>query len=640
MADVDDELLALVGGDESSDEGEEQEVDASHSGDASPDPGAARQSANKTQTTSPAPRSRRDRQDDSGSEEGEASSAPSSPASQQSAPMDESDSESEGIPFAGANGKMEDDDDIKYPVDGIYTSEAEKDEILALPELEREQLLADRQVEVDRQRQNTLLRQLLINRKDESQPVKKRKASSADLDDPLRKTSRQRTRVGGSKVGETSAGIESLRRARAEKNDRQRRRDEDRERNKGKSVRGTRDSPDDGDPDSDVDWTGASRNRTSKSRTPEAKEIPPAELRDFERIRLGRSRFARVCFYPGFDEAITGCYVRVHIGPDRESGRPLYRLCLIKGFTTGKPYAMQKQTGQSFVTDQYVRAAQGKAERDWPFITCSDSPFTEDEFSYYRSTVQNEGGVLPKKPALGAKIDDINALMNRSWTDIEVNAKLERERDLRDRFAPTERNRLLNQIEDAKRRGDDSRVADLQDQLDTVETPRLAFKTSLSQSTKRSNSSTPSQQDRLAQLNAENRRRNAENVRKAQIKERAKAREIEARMLKGEHVDEDTSRRLRTKPKFMQDVNEAAERKSTPANGSGASTPATSTPANGTPKLSATPTKGPLLPHLQKLQMQNHQTGKDKKGIPQIHKPLVDDDIIAAMDLDIDVEIE
>jgi hypothetical protein len=38
---------------------------------------------------------------------------------------------------------------------------------------------------------------------------------------------------------------------------------------------------------------------------------------------------------------------------------------------------METANGKHFKTTQYVRAAHGKAERNWPFITCSDSPFTE-----------------------------------------------------------------------------------------------------------------------------------------------------------------------------------------------------------------------------------------------------------------------
>ena len=189
-----------------------------------------------------------------------------------------------------------------------------------------------------------------------------------------------------------------------------------------------------------------------------------------------------------------------------------------------------------------------------------------------------------------------------------MNAKIERERALLSKFQSTDRNRLIKSIEEAKERGDDAQVSELQDRLDSLETPRLAFRTSLTQSSKPTNSA-PSQQERLAALNAENRRRNVEAVRKAQISEKAKARQIEARTASG-------------------------EQKSTPTNGSGASTP-----ISGTPKQNYV-TKQPLLPHLQKLQAQNHQTGKDKKGIPQIHKPIADDDIIASLELDIEVEID
>jgi RNA polymerase-associated protein RTF1 len=233
---------------------------------------------------------------------------------------------------------------------------------------------------------------------------------------------------------------------------------------------------------------------------------------------------------------------------------------------------------------------------------------------------------------LAAKIDDINKLRNRSWTDAELDEKLNRERTLRNKYTPTDRNRVLKLIEEAKQRGDTAKVAELQDELDTVETPRLAWKTSLT-TNKKPASTGLSQQDRLAQLNIENRRRNAEAVRKAQLKEKAKSRDIEGRIARGEDVSEDTSRRLRTQPKFMQDANASgADRKSTPGNGSGATTP-----ANGTPKLGAS--KASLPAHIAKLQQQSHAS-VDKKGLPQFHRPLVDDDIIGALDLDIDVEID
>ncbi|KAH8670969.1 hypothetical protein BX600DRAFT_234335 [Xylariales sp. PMI_506] len=550
--------------------------------------------------------------------------------SQASAPMDESDSDA-GSPAANNSTAAVFDDEDKYPYEGMFESAQEKEDIMGMREVEREAIIFERGQEIERQRQSRLLRQLVSQ--GDRDKHKKRKANDADLEETQRKTSRQRTKLGGTKVGETSAGIESLRRARAEKSDRQRRLAEDRARNKDKPSGHGHSSPEHDDGDSDVEW-GGDRRRKSKSHTPEIKEIPLADLRDIERVRLGRSRFAQICFFPGLEGAITGCFARISIGPDPRAGDGVnqYRMALIKRFATGKPYAMEKSNGQSFVTDQYVVAAHGKAEREWPFIACSDGSFTDSEFNRYKATLQVEGLPFPKKPTLVAKIDDINNLRNRSWTDHELDEKLQRERALRNKYAPSERDRLAKSLEDAKARGDDDKITELQEQLDTMETPRLAWKTSLTP-TKKPAGSGLSQQDRLAQLNIENRRRNAEAVRKAQLKEKAKVRDMEARLARGEEVKEDTSRRLRTQPKFLQDVNAPATAgKSTPANGSAASTP-----ANGTPKLGASAAPVPL--HIAKLQQQSG-AGADKKGLPQIHRPLMDDDIIGSLDLDIDVEID
>lgn len=170
---------------------------------------------------------------------------------------------------------------------------------------------------------------------------------------------------------------------------------------------------------------------------------------------------------------------------------------------------------------------------------------------------------------------------------------------MRDKYAPDERNRVTKAIEEAKKRGDHGKVSELEAKLDTLETPRLAHATSLMPAKKAV--SAVSQQDRLAQLNIENRKKNAEKVRKAQVAERA--RDVEAR-----------TRALA-----------AISSQGTQENSG------TSNPANGT---------SGGLPHLAKLKLQNQESEKAKKGIPQIHKPLVDDDIIASIDLDIDVEID
>lgn len=229
--------------------------------------------------------------------------------------MDESDSDDDG---PQNRARSADDDMNPYPVEGLFKSHEEKARIMSMREIEREQILAERREENERIRQNRMLRQLKVNQEKDS---KKRKASAADLEDASRKPARR------TKAGEVSDKMDTLRRAREERSSRkeQRERENDRRRQRSPSYRRSRSSD---DRDSEHDWRSKSRQR---SRTPEPKETPPADLRDVERIRLGRSRFAEVCFYPGFEKAITGCYVRINIGPDPSTRQEVYRMAVIKG---------------------------------------------------------------------------------------------------------------------------------------------------------------------------------------------------------------------------------------------------------------------------------------------------------------------
>ncbi|KOS22046.1 RNA polymerase-associated protein RTF1 [Escovopsis weberi] len=543
--------------------------------------------------------------------------------------MDESDSDAEpsrgakpsaAVAAAAAAAVATTIDDDKYPVDGMFMSEAEKAEIMAMREVEREQIIADRISEIERQRQNRLLRQMVNNVENEErkQVKKKRSADTAELEDGLRKTSRQRTT---GKTGETA--MDSLRRARAEK---QRRREDQERRRDGLSPRrGDSREPEDSD-----DEFGRDRSRTPER--DKSRDLPPPELRDFDRVRLGRNEFAQVCFTPGFEAAITGCYIRIALGPHPESGTEQYRMGVIKGFSTNRPYALNGPNGV-FVTDQYVKAAHGKSVKEFPFITASSGKFTESELNRFQVACHNDGVALPTKDSLMDKIDDINNLINHKWTNEEIKARVSRKYELRRRFDPAERQRIAKLLEEAIERGDDQKAEEFQEELDKLGSQRLAFRTSLGNPKGLDAPKASSEQDRLAERNRENRRLNQEAVRKAQLKEKAKAREIEYAIQRGETVQEDYSRRLRTKAKFVHDVNEKVGEKPKDGGKQNGSNDA-SAGNNGTAK--ADPTSSQMLSQIAKLQVQKYS---ETKGLPTIHKPLMDDDVIELLDLEVDVEI-
>lgn len=282
--------------------------------------------------------------------------------------MDQSDSEGRDSPDAGTEAPL-------FPYEKIYESAEEKARIMAMPEITREQTLAERREAVDRHKQDMALRRLLASR--ERQEAKlatknKRKADS-DLGDGQRKSSRQRTTRGGQKAGEVGSAMEAYKRHREEKKlgDEARRRDAA-NRPRDRSPHGDDFSDMDADGESEPEWD---RRYSRRSPTP-PKDEPVAELADVQHVRVGRLNFAEVCFYPRFEETLTGCYTRICIGPGK-NGANEYRLCKIVGFTTDRPYALETPNGRRFATNQYVIAAHGKAQRRWAFLECSNSRFTE-----------------------------------------------------------------------------------------------------------------------------------------------------------------------------------------------------------------------------------------------------------------------
>ena len=231
-------------------------------------------------------------------------------------------SESESDTSPDAVGDV--DDKVQYPIEGKFASEKDRAEIMAMPELHREQKLADRAAEIERQKQDQTLRQLREARQQQASQIaevfKKRKAAVADLDETPRKVTKAKVKA--------NDNLDAYRRVRAEKAEKadQRRRDADNRKNDRQSPSPNGLSDADAEGESDVEWADS-----KSKKAPVVKDEPQSELRDFERVRVGRSNFARVCFYPGFEDAIKGCFCRVSIGPDKATGQNVYRMTQIKG---------------------------------------------------------------------------------------------------------------------------------------------------------------------------------------------------------------------------------------------------------------------------------------------------------------------
>ncbi|KAI9889744.1 MAG: hypothetical protein M1814_005043 [Vezdaea aestivalis] len=628
MPDIDADLLALAGDSDDEELNEIAPLSVTPPPHPSEDGPGGHSVESRPSTTQPtkgvAVRKSSARTKHDSEEDGE---AVSSPDTFHSAPMSQSNTDASDS----------DEGEISFPFENQYTSAEDKKRIVGLSEVEREQILADRAAQIEREQQSRTLRQLLKDRERSENKLseKKKRKADAELEDSQRKTSRQRTNLGGRKVGEASAPLEEYKRRREQrgKDNEQRRREDV---GKHSDDDGQAFSDADADGESDDGWDGGK----AKSPGPSKAQVPvvetrPVQLHDFDRIKVGHENFAHVCFFPGFEKAIAGCYARINLGPEKPGGKDIYRMALIKGFTEGRSYAMHPSGKQPFVTNQHVTAAMGKAEKTFPFLAFSMSPFTEAEFNRYRTFLEGEGTKLPGLAALESKITDINTLVNRKWTDEEITEKINRSGVKANRFRPIELARLNGRRREAALKGDDEAVAAVDVEITALDQGKLAYGTVLFKK-EDDTPKPPSQQERLAQLNRANRKLNTEEIRRAQIAERKADREAAAAVARGEQAP-NAFARVKTRAKTHHDVNDPGIAKSrsvlgdlssddrsranTPVGGSRANTP---NPL-GTPKRSGTPS----------LKVPGEKT--ERKGIATFRRRIMDDEAIASLGIELDI---
>jgi len=614
MADLDAELLALAGGDSS---GDESPVSPRRRKSSSP--AASLKEDTPPPSRKPAARKAvkaRRRKDYSDDEDGMSASEASASAS-----MSQSESEAEFEPS---------DDKPMFPYERLYHSAADKAEIDAKPEIEREAILAERNEALEKREQDVTLRRLLQTRaKEEAKHAKKRKASAADLDEKdQRKSSRQRTKVGG----ENKSAMAAYRKQREEKAlQAEQRRSGAPAPKKDPLLDDYSDADAEGESDDDRDrgYKYDSRRRRQRTPTP-TRDDPPAELHDIQRVRIGRENFAQVAYTPGFEEALTNCYARVCLGPGKMGGNE-YRLCSIKGFQEGRPYAIEGPNRKQMLVNKYIVAAYGKATKPWSFLECSNSKFTEDEWRRYRATMANEDGRIPTRGQIVKKLEDINKLINHRFTDFEISQKLKQQNAIVDQVNRTsERRSIKEKIMDAEEKGDDEAIKELEDKLMNLVPMKLAMGTSLNAGT---TAKANTEADRLAELNRHNQRQMTENIQKAAMLKRRQYKKAQAQTQGLSSLGEKDKLAVpgASQAKSLEDdlFGSASDisRAGTPVNGaSRAGTPLASRLGNGANiSRSGTP-----------LSM---RAGAEKKGLPVIKKTKRDDEVLAGMDLGIDIDI-
>ena len=243
--------------------------------------------------------------------------------------------------------------------------------------------------------------------------------------------------------------------------------------------------------------------------------------------------------------------------------------------------------------------------------------------------MSDAGKTLPTKASLISKLTDFDRVVNYHFTDEEVTEKLRRQGVTQKKEAYFERNTINNRRRAAVAKGDEAAIAKCDAELAALDGPKLKYGTFLvDPKAKPVVPAGPTQQERLAELNKANRKANRENVRKAQLAERKAERINREAVQRGEAVP-NPSARVKTYAKIHHDANESLNPHLARQNGSSRDVSRSTTPAAvTTPKVEVTK---PVFPSpAQKF---------TASGMPVLGNRNMDDEIIAAMDMGIDIEI-
>ena len=228
-----------------------------------------------------------------------------------------------------------------------------------------------------------------------------------------------------------------------------------------------------------------------------------------------------------------------------------------------------------------------------------------------------------------SKLAEFDAVVNHQFTDAELTEKLKRQGVMQRKDAYFERNSIITRRRAAELKGDEIAIAKCDAELAALDGPKLKYGTSLVvPKAKPAVPAGPTQQERLAELNKANRKANRENVRKAQLAERKADRINREAVQRGEAMPNSFAR-VKTYAKTHHDANETLSSLLARQNGGSRDISRSTTPAAAT-----TPKVEPTKPA--------HPSPGEKStgsGMPVLGNRHMDDEIIASMDLGIDIDI-
>ncbi|CAO3666869.1 unnamed protein product [Rhizopus microsporus] len=339
----------------------------------------------------------------------------------------------------------------------LYKDEEDCKRLQALPEVERERILAERSEERQRNLERLEVRKLLKDGRRE---------------DITRRSAR-------AKGSSTSQALSELARRREEKN----RVRSKRGRNEVSSTpdRKRRKRYED---QSDYEYSADESPASEEDAEEKAKKRVP-QLEEFQSACISRNMIEKWLFAPFFENLILGMislkdvyslitsfmsdgFVRIYIGQDPQKKVPVYRLCQVMEIV---PWHNIYTIGENTSCNQALKLKHGKAEKIFTMDIISNQPITQHEYSRFIATLEHDKVRIPSMDHIKQKVEDIKNAREYVLNDKEVNEMIERKRAVKGSSmnAVMEKAQLMARLQHAESNNDTEQVMKLTKELKELE---------------------------------------------------------------------------------------------------------------------------------------------------------------------------
>ncbi|KAI0922796.1 hypothetical protein AcV5_009677 [Taiwanofungus camphoratus] len=419
-----------------------------------------------------------------------------------------------------------------YPLEGKYIDEDDRQRLMRMSEIEREDILTQRLEEMQRIQDKRNLDQML-------------KAQSGRGEESVSKAAKRQHAMRGA-TKEKSRKLDELKERRKAKDEKKRTRTNSPKQDPSSSPVDMEMS-DEEEEDGQISKYEEQEERERKMYDKTKADDEPVALEDLNKCRISRDMLVRYLMTPWFEDFVTGAWVRLLIG--QEGSEPIYRICEVLNVkANAKPYKVNEK-----MCTQELELRHGLSTRFFHMDKVSNAPFSLKEFERLMKTHESEKIKPISKRDLAKKAAHIDKLANTPMTESDITAMLARKNQLKATrpsaaSVTIERSRLTQARTLAIRRQDWAEVAIIDRQLEELAASAPARDESREE--KQSHS------DILAKVNERNRKANLEAVRMAEMREAERKRRERKLLAAGggtprSATPADLSARLKTVPKLF-----------------------------------------------------------------------------------------